>query len=48
MESEEHKEEKVEEKPKEKPKRTRKPKSAKAPGPKVMTIERGNFVLVFD
>jgi hypothetical protein len=48
MNVEEHKEEKPEEKPKEKPKRTRKPKSGKAPGSKLMTIEKGNFVLVFD
>jgi hypothetical protein len=35
-------------KPKEKPKRTKKPKSGKVPGPKVLTIEKGIFVLVFD
>lgn len=34
-------------KPKPKP-RTKKSKSGKAPGSKVMTIEKGNFVLVFD
>lgn len=34
-------------KPKPKP-RTKKPKSGKAPGSNVMTIEKGNFVLVFD
>jgi hypothetical protein len=33
---------------KEKPKRTRKPKSGKAPGSKVLTIETGIFVLSFD
>lgn len=34
-------------KPKPKP-RTKKSKSGKAPGSKVMIIEKGNFVLVFD
>jgi hypothetical protein len=31
-----------------KPKRTRKPKSGKAPGSKVLVIEKGMFVLSFD
>jgi hypothetical protein len=43
---EEIKEEKSIDKPK--PKRTRKPKSGKAPGSKVLIIEKGVFVLSFD